>query len=421
MLVSEIPVLDEAEGRPLRILIAGGGLSGLCLAHGLVRDGHDVYVFERDADFTQRSGYMLSINGDGGEALRACLPSDLFEVYAQTSARTSDRHGTVVLASDLTLLSAMEHLGAPNLGDRPHTGVHRRALWQILRSHLDGVLVTGAAVVSFEQDENRVLAIFSDGTTVEGDLLVGADGIRSAVRAQLLPDATVVEAGIDGIGVYGRSPLTADIVGDIPEVLIDDVTIVADRAGHRVLLGPLRARQSVADATSGVAGVDLDPFDDYVMVSCSVEHGTVVPPNREWTAETPRELRDSMLRAIEGWHPSVRAIVERIDLDSLFMIPFGRLEPIEPWQPSRVTLVGDAAHAMLPTLGMGANLALLDAARLADAVTEAHRSGAPLVDLVGRAEAEMRDYVYPFMRMTVEHDKHFGGGGLSELSVAQHS
>ena len=93
-----------------------------------------------------------------------------------------------------------------------------------------------------------------------------------------------------------------------------------------------------------------------------------MPPSREWTAETALEMKESMLAAIEGWHPAARALVEGIEPDSMFMIPFGFLEPAESWEPSRVTIVGDAAHGMLPTLGMGANLSLNDAALLIDQI-----------------------------------------------------
>jgi 2-polyprenyl-6-methoxyphenol hydroxylase-like FAD-dependent oxidoreductase len=65
--------------RPLHILIAGGGLSGLALAQGLVKEGHTCEVFERDTDDSRQIGYYLTMNADGGEALRRCLPEDLFD------------------------------------------------------------------------------------------------------------------------------------------------------------------------------------------------------------------------------------------------------------------------------------------------------------------------------------------------------
>jgi 2-polyprenyl-6-methoxyphenol hydroxylase-like FAD-dependent oxidoreductase len=140
----------------------------------------------------------------------------------------------------------------------------------------------------------------------------------------------------------------------------------------------------------------------------------VIPAAAEWTAGTPAMLRDAMLAAIEGWHPTARALVAGVDLDSIFVIPFGFLSPAPPWEPSRVTLIGDAAHAMLPSLGLGANLALRDAAHLLDQLSSAARGEAGLVAAIGTYEQEMRDYVYPFMRMTMDHDRQFGGGALTE-------
>jgi 2-polyprenyl-6-methoxyphenol hydroxylase-like FAD-dependent oxidoreductase len=119
-----------------------------------------------------------------------------------------------------------------------------------------------------------------------------------------------------------------------------------------------------------------------------------------------------MLAAIEGWHPAARALVQHVDLASIFVIPFGFLEPAPPWEPSRVTLIGDAAHAMLPTLGLGANLALRDAASLLGQLSAAARGETDLISAIGAYEQGMRDYVYPFMRMTMEHDRQFGGGAL---------
>ncbi len=146
------------------------------------------------------------------------------------------------------------------------------------------------------------------------------------------------------------------------------------------------------------------------MISCSVAPGTNIPPAAGWTASTPAMLRDAMLAAIDGWHPAARALVAGVDLASIFVIPFGFLEPAPPWPPSRVTLVGDAAHAMLPTLGMGANLALRDASRLLDQLST--QGATDLIQAIGTYEQRMRDYVYPFMRMTMDHDRQFGGGAL---------
>jgi 2-polyprenyl-6-methoxyphenol hydroxylase-like FAD-dependent oxidoreductase len=107
-----------------------------------------------------------------------------------------------------------------------------------------------------------------------------------------------------------------------------------------------------------------------------------------------------------------------MELDSIFMIPFGFIIPAESWAPSRVTLVGDAAHAMLPTLGMGANLALRDAEHLVEQLARAGRGEAGLLTAIGEYEQDMRAVAYPFHAMTLDHDKNFGGGALAKSSDA---
>ncbi len=79
-----------------------------------------------------------------------------------------------------------------------------------------------------------------------------------------------------------------------------------------------------------------------------------------------------------------------------------------------MTLIGDAAHAMLPSLGLGANLSLRDSTKLLESLSVAAACGADVVEAIGSYEREMRDSTYPFMRMAVEHDRHFGGGALAE-------
>jgi 2-polyprenyl-6-methoxyphenol hydroxylase-like FAD-dependent oxidoreductase len=403
------------EGRiAVHVLIAGGGLSGLALAQGLIKDGHTCTVFERDPDDGRKVGYYLHMNADGGEALRRVLPTDLYELYAETSRRTDARPGSFVLTDQLEELSSQPHLGPPNDGDRPHTGVHRRTLRAILRARLGDAFRPGSAVASYQETPDGVTVTLSDGSTAEGDVLVGADGIRSTVRAQRLPGTPVIDTGVRGLGVYGRTPLTPELTAQLPAHLFDGVLIAADRTGARLLIAVFQPRQRPDAAAAALApDVALDPVGDYVMVSCSVAPGTAIPAAGEWIPDTPAMLRDAMLAAIEGWHPAARALVAGVDLESLFVIPFGFIEPPAPWQPSRVTLAGDAAHAMLPTLGLGANLALRDAARLLDQLT----ASADPVAAIGAYEQEMRDYVYPFMRMTMEHDKQFGGGALEDRAA----
>jgi 2-polyprenyl-6-methoxyphenol hydroxylase-like FAD-dependent oxidoreductase len=404
-----------SETRSLHVLIAGGGLAGLALAQGLVKSGHTVEVFERDADLNRKQGYYLHFNAIGGEALRRVLSPDLFELYLDTSRESYDRPESIVLDPGFNEITSNPHMGPPNVGPRNHTGVHRRTLRQILSGRLGDHLHTGSPVVSYVEDADGVTATLADGSTARGDILIGADGIRSAVRTQLLPEVPVIPTGIRGIGVFGRTPLTPELDALMPDILNQGVLMAVDRAGSRLLIATFRPRRPASEAAHDIApDVEVDDVPAYVMISCSVMPGTVVPPASEWTAETPGVLQESMLAAIADWHPAARALVGGLDRDSIFAIPFGFLEPAENWQPSRVTIVGDAAHGMLPTLGMGANLALNDAALLTEQLDRYGRGEVDLLDAIGTYEAQMREAAYPILRMTLDHDKNFGGGGLAK-------
>lgn len=404
--------------RPLHVLIAGGGLAGLATAQGLLKSGHTVEVFERDADLNRKQGYYLHINNLGGEALRRCLPDDLFDLYLDTSRESYERIESIVLSSQLEELSSRPSLHQPPAGPRRHTGVHRRTLRQVLSARLGDTLHIGSPVVSFEQDAEGVTVTLADGSTARGDVLVGADGIRSAVRTQLMPEVPVIPTGIKGIGVYGRTPITAELDEQMPTILDQGVLMAIDQKGSRLLIATFRPRGAASEIAATVApDVEIDDVPPYVMISCSVERGTVVPPASEWTADTPLEMKASMLRALEGWHPAARALVEGIESDSMFAIPFGFLEPAEDWESSRVTVVGDAAHGMLPTLGMGANLSLNDAAMLVEQLDRYGRGEVDLLDGIGTYEAAMREAAYPILRATLDHDKNFGGGALADAEA----
>src|SRR6202012_619350 len=172
----------------LHVLIAGGGLSGLCLAQGLVSAGVSCAVYERDTDLRRRTGYRITLNGDGGNALERCLSADLYELYLQCSRNTPPRRMSVVINDQCEELSTAPHLGPPNDGPRPHTAIDRLTLRQILAARLGSVIQVGAAATGWERDGDRVRLHLADGSSADGDVLVGADGVNSVIRGQLMPE-----------------------------------------------------------------------------------------------------------------------------------------------------------------------------------------------------------------------------------------
>jgi salicylate hydroxylase len=397
---------------PPHVLIAGGGLSGLCLAQGLVSAGVSCAVYERDTDLRRRTGYRITLNGDGGNALEQCLSADLYELYLQCSRNTPARRMSVVINDQCEELSTAPHLGPPNDGARPHTAIDRLTLRQILSARLGDVIHVGAPATAWVRDGDRLALHLADGTTAEGDVLVGADGVNSVVRRKLLPEVEVIDTGVRGLGIFMRTPLTREIHDALPPILLDGFVIAADRRGVTLAMGGMDPRRPTDEAAAALTpDITLDPVEPYMMLSGALAPGTPIPPPGEWTPDTPREMHEQMIEAVADWHPALRGLVQRIDRATMFATHFKRLDPTPAWEPSNVTVMGDAIHAMLPTFGMGGNTSLRDAAILAGELAGVQRGERELAEAIGAYEAAMRDYVYPIMEMSADHDR-FGGGGL---------
>jgi 2-polyprenyl-6-methoxyphenol hydroxylase-like FAD-dependent oxidoreductase len=399
----------------MHVLIAGGGLAGLCLAQGLKRAGVSCAVYERDPE-VRRQGYRITMNGDGGNALQACLPDDLYELYLQSSRNTPPRRMSVVVDSQANELSTAPHFGAPNDGPRPHTAIHRRTLRQILGARLGSAVKPATKVVGFERDGENVRLLLEGGDTAEADVLVGADGVYSAIRAKLMPEVEVIDTGVRGLGVFARTPMPAEV----PEILLSGFVIAVDPAtGVTLAMGAMDPRRAPDEAAAELApDVHLDPVPPYMMLTGGIRPGTPIPAPHEWTGETAGQVHAKMVEAVSGWHPALRGLVERIELDTMFASNFMRLDPTPPWTPSNVTLIGDAIHAMLPTMGMGGNTSLRDAAVLADKLAAAQRGELGLVEAIAAYEDDMRAFAYPIMEMSADHDR-FGGGGLRQKETAE--
>ncbi len=396
----------------MHVLIAGGGLSGLCLAQGLTAAGISCAVYERDPDLTRRAGYRITMNGDGGDALERCLAPDLYELYLQCSRVTPPRRVSVVIDEQCVERTTAPHLGPPNDGERPHTAIDRRTLRQILAARLGDHIHPGAAVVDWSRRGEGVILELSDGRRVEGDVLVGADGVASAVRPRLLPEVEIIDTGVRGLGVFARTPLTPEIHEALPSILLDGFVIASDSAGVTLALGAMDPREAPERAAARLApDLTLDPVEPYMMLSGGVRPGTVIPAPGEWGPGTPAEVHAQMCDAVSDWHPALRGLVERIDRDTLFSAHFKRLDPTPAWESSNVTVIGDAIHAMLPTFGMGGNTSLRDAALLSSGLQRAAAGEVTVSEAVAGYEAAMREYVYPIMEMSADHDR-FGGGGL---------
>ncbi|MFH8252707.1 FAD-dependent oxidoreductase [Microbacterium sp. B2969] len=387
----------------LHVLIAGGGIGGLCLAQGLRKAGISCAVYEATSAIAQ-TGYRLHMNALGGGALRECLPDNLYELYLQTSRRTPRREMFVVIDAQGRDLLTRPHIGPPNDSDRPHTAVNRRTLRQILATGLDDVLHFGRTAVGYEVDADGVRLMFEDGSSTTGDVLIGADGIHSRVRSQLLPDVGVIDTKMRG--VWSTAPLTADLQAVLPEAVFDGFT-VADRGDGTIFaVGVYDPRRSIAEAVAELApGAAIDDVAPYVMVTFGTDLGAAVHAALpDFARASAPEMHEAMRRAMAGAHAGLVELVDRVDESTIAPNAVRYLEVADPWEPGRVTLLGDAIHAMPPSFGAGANSALRDAAALVRALRDVAEGKCALTDAIGEYEEEMRAEVFPIMRASADPD-----------------
>src|SRR5512142_2829633 len=173
----------------LHVLIAGGGLGGLCLAQGLRKHGVRVSVYERDPTPDTAQGYRIHVNQAGSRALHECLPDALWEAFVATAGQPCAGLGffTEQLKELLFIEQRrIEHrpAGAPSDPVTSEHPVSRVALRQVLLGGLGDAVQFGKEVVRYAADERSATAFFADGSSAAGDVLVGADGIGSAIRRQ---------------------------------------------------------------------------------------------------------------------------------------------------------------------------------------------------------------------------------------------
>ncbi len=331
------------------VLVAGGGIAGLATALALARRDRPVHVFEAAPAFEEvGAGLQLGPNAvralDRLGALDRVLPAT---VAPEAILIRDGRNGR--LLARIPLGPEFEaRFGAP------YRVVHRadllHGLVETCRATPEIALSTGKALDRFDEDAAGVTASFADGSAAAGRALVGADGIRSAVRRQLLDDG-----GPDFSGHILYRALAP--MKDAPEAASDAaVTLWLGPGGH-VVHYPVSAGRKL----NIIAAFDGNWHES------------------GWSAPgSPRAL----LEAFRWAHADLRAVLEA-PRRWLKWAGADRA-PAERWSRGRVTLVGDAAHAVLPYLAQGAAMALEDAVVLGEAAGE---TGADLPDAFAAYEA----------------------------------
>jgi 2-polyprenyl-6-methoxyphenol hydroxylase-like FAD-dependent oxidoreductase len=375
----------------LTVVVVGAGLGGLCLAQGLRRAGVTVRVFERDATArTRRQGFRLRMDPDGISALNRCLPPELFRLFLATSSPPHPPRGSVF---DHNLVPIAPWATPPRAEGprRLGTAADRATLRDILLGGLDDVVEFGRELIAVQDTGDGVVARFADGSTAGGDVLVGADGINSVVRAHLLPHARVLDTGLRG--VYGHATLDPHLLDVLPDVLLSGSPPVLAPNGITVAIGAFRPAEAPERAAARIAPyVRLRPVADYVKWTLVASPTVVGPAGDGWAAASSSTLLDTARRITADWHPAVAELMRCTDPPSTFPVAIRAALPVDPWPSRRVTLLGDAVHATTPAGGTGANVALRDAAELTGYLTAADRGATAVLDAIATYEDRMRDY-----------------------------
>lgn len=328
----------------LKVAVVGGGIGGLAAAVALRFAGARVDVYEQAPQFGE-VGAGVALAPDSMRVLRR------LGLAAQVEDRAATLDVVGIRRPDGTVIAR------PSLGSGgSHLGAYRPDLVAILASALpDGVLHTGHRCVAFEQDERSARVAFDNGVRVEADAVIGADGIHSVLRSQ------VVEAGppvFSGRVAY-RGVVPAARIPGWPR----DEAVLWNGDGRHVLTFPLRAGE----------------LRNYVGFVPADEH-----MRESWSA--PGDPA-ALAAEFAGWDPQLSELLAQVE--TTFRWGLHDRDPLPRWTRGRLTLLGDAAHAMLPHMGQGANQAIEDGMALAVLLRD--RDSADVPEALLRYERLRRD------------------------------
>ncbi|KAI9985466.1 hypothetical protein PInf_004828 [Phytophthora infestans] len=314
-----------------RVLIVGGGIGGLCLAQGLKKHGIPFTVFERDPSPNYRTqGYRVRINHDGYEALKTNLSSENFEVFLRATGH---------FQPGFKYLDAETGEDAPPNAQFAHNSNVTKNVFSADRAMLRSLLLTdlndneiqyGMAFKSFHvQPNGRVEVTFENGKIVEGSVLVGADGTTSR-----------------NIGaIYGKTLLTSEIENFFET---DSTTMVVSKNPMMSLVMEPRCKIQ-ADlkefaAISNSESPDLQSYICWVLIARAQHfHRNEDTTVQDLFSMTPTQVANLSNDMTRDWCPQIRTIFENQSPEWSSFLRISTMSPeIRHWQPSTVTLIGDA-------------------------------------------------------------------------------
>ncbi|MCJ1355678.1 MAG: hypothetical protein MMC33_005670 [Icmadophila ericetorum] len=353
------------------VIIIGAGISGLTFAHGLQKANIPFQVFERDRGVNARGqGYHIRVNGeDDYTRIEATCAHTKLGGGASLNAITGElnprqiptpRHGVLPLIVDRTvlrtqLLKGLEEFVSFNKEFKAFT-----------------LLETGGMIVHF-----------TDDTSTQGSLLVGADGARSRVTREYLPFHLPIDT--EGRCIFGKTPLTPLLSSELDLRALAGMCVFTDSTHYiplGLLLEPIRFKENEYRC-------ELPEDYIYWVLFSRKDHPSDINTVAEIKGFGPDAAKLSR-NLTSHWIPSIHPLFAHQDESQTGVIRVSSFKPtLCFWEPrASVTLIGDAVHAMSPTAGIGANTALKGAALLVKILGEE----GILKESIGKYEVSMREF-----------------------------
>ncbi len=321
-----------------KVLIVGAGLGGLAAASCLLKAGFDVEVYEQ-APALGEVGAGIQMSANPMHVLRHLgLEHDVLRLGVQPGAYVFRLHDTGEVIQEFSL--AAEH---QRQHGAPYVQLHRADLHELLAgaaSKLKPDLIQlNRKATGFTETEDGVTLHFDDGTIASGDILVGADGLKSTIARQIVGE---IPATYTGDGAW-RIIVPVE---RLPKPFLPQVMSVFMGPGGHAVCYYLRG-----GALLNFVGI--------------IE--TELASEESWTQKFPWEM---LKKDYEGWHPAIQTIIDAADHDQCYRWSLHNRPPVRNWSTRRATILGDAAHATLPYLAQGAAMAIEDGAVLARALRQ---------------------------------------------------
>jgi salicylate hydroxylase len=322
------------QSRP-NIVIVGGGIGGLFVANALVAQGLGVSVYEQ-APALGEVGAGVYITPNCVRQLQRVGLGPAVEKWGAkvgSNSRYFHHDGTLIAPVQVTDSS----------GWNATYGMHRADLVGMLAKALPaGVIHTRHRCTGFERRGDMARVSFANGAVAEGDVVIGADGIHSELRQYVYPASRTIFSGTVAYRGVVRSEL-------VPEEWPAESWLMWLGQGKHFLTYPLRAGELINF-------VGFVPADKEEM-------------KESWSASGDP---DALRREFAGWDPRVGSLLRQVE--TTFRSALYDRDPLPSWTRGRLTLLGDAAHAMLPHLGQGANQSIEDGMALATILANTDRT-----------------------------------------------